>query len=280
MSCVHDPAAKGGHTHPKLVLEIVGVTMLLPESKRVVLVNGTPRVSVTNPGSIIPRHYPFIALRPGTYSTDLESRLSFCYDIEGHGDDEEKFDAFALDRVEVSVENVEANEAALLTENIPEMGQFISKSALRPTVIRGSDDAVAARVDLPNAMSIVGHQHHMNGSDKKIRFGKKVMADCADKITATFDAGHMKPRIRLECCDRTHFIDMTGDGPWVVMIGNVPFEELTNVNSFGKGRGIKLTHFELLYDLYEKAGTKQVPTFDNVEHGMTTEGFCGPPVKP
>ncbi|HET7433173.1 MAG TPA: hypothetical protein VFN10_00525 [Thermoanaerobaculia bacterium] len=289
-----------------LTVEAVGVTMLLPDERRVVLVKGTPRVSRNDSQIVIPRHYAFIALAPGSYeeNPNLPRRIGFRYDLDAPKEHLE-FDAFDIAGCRVSFENVLPSLPQLATDSISPMKDFAGDGLrLRTGVADGSSDYVAAVIDFSNALTIKGLQHagHFTGV---VRFGGRQI-DPAEKIAAEFDCGGGVPRIRLVNRDgMVQYIQMKNcDQP--VMIGNVPFEELAEIDIFEGRQMAPLAHFEMLYDLFDISPTalRPVPMFEKPvtpgdgddDHDMAhaparsaraadlhdtngTGGLCGPPIK-
>lgn len=285
------------HDHvPKadLTVDVLGVAMFLPKQKRVILVDGRkPRLSVNDPSTIIPAHLPIIAFEPRKYRAStvskgkvrrVPSRMSFDYDLSGQ-DDEQRFDAFLLDGHTVTFENVQARGSVKPEdESIASMKSLAGKLTLCSDVIAGKAKEVVATINLSNAATIIGEAHG-NHSEHTLRFGHEEK-NCAEKVTSRFV--RKKNEQPVVCLTNENgdnvMITLTGGGPWTVMIANVPAEELINMNSTPEGRDVPLTHVELLYDFYHlgRNDPRPIPrcTDHRHAHAHSTDGHCGPPVKP
>jgi hypothetical protein len=291
----------GDHDHGDVTLDIFGVTLLLTKAKKIVLADGRkPRKSVSDPGAIIPGHFPFLAIESGRYVAYRGDRreaikpvMSFAYDLDGAGV-KTPLDAFVLDGHVVSFSEVEPHSGDINPRNIPQMNTLVERLELCPAVAAGTSRQVVATIDLTNARLAQGMDHGAH-SDHRLRFGATV-SNAPEKLIAKFERTHGKPRIELKRRESdlrrdgqdTFTIELDRDDPPPrVMIGNVPAEEVMDLNFLPDGKEIPLTHIELLYDLYHGApAALPVPRCtDHVKgsaagaHAHTAGGHCGPPMQ-
>lgn len=273
------------HAHADLTVEILGVAMFIPTTKNAILVDGArPRPAVTKKDFFIPPHYSFIAFPPGTYQAPREFKagLRFDYDLGGDGQDE-SYDAFVLRGHRVIFENVDTSKGqGLEIDSLAKMTTLAGAIELKPGVEDGTAKEVAACVELGNATFIRGESHGIHNAHAVDFNGKEL--DCSEKVVAEFRHGTNTPRIRLKNAVENIEINLVGSGPWVVMIANIPVEEVMDSNMIVRGPRVPLTHCELIYDLYDindPATQVRVPTcrFHDVVT-QTADGHCGPPYQP
>jgi hypothetical protein len=290
MSAEHEKKPKtNGANMKEITLEVFGVAMLLEKKKKIVFVDGRkPRISFTDGKSIIPPHMPFIAFRPGSYESSQESKMSFSYDVNGDGKTT-RFEGFLLDGHVVSFERVVKGEAALNDGSIAPM-TALGSFELCPGVLNGTNSQIVATLDVSNATDIAGTDH--GDQVHAISFGSTVR-NWAEKITVTFKAKGAKPTLLLKKNGKTDLtVTLKGDGPWTIMTGNVPPEEVMNVSLPGEIHdNVPLTHVELLFDFYHMpaaamVGVPKPPACTNHAHahvaGARIAGsgvHCGPPVR-
>ncbi|HEX2120185.1 MAG TPA: hypothetical protein VHL59_00955 [Thermoanaerobaculia bacterium] len=279
------------------------MTLLLTAEKKVVLADGRkPRKSVNDERTIIPGHFPFLAVESNKYKLYDEKGkevvpvvpvMSFPYDLDGLGE-KTALDAFVLDGHLVSVSNVEQGTGDINPRNIPRMGALANGLELCPGVRAQTSRQVVAYVDVSNAKLVEGRDHGTH-SDHQLRFGATI-SNAAEKLRATFARTHDKPTIKLQ----RRKMDEKPDGQNAftiellensvrVMVANVPAEEVMDLNVLPEGKEIPLTHIELLYDLYHSAPPAlPVPRCtEHVKHGgaaggahpHTAGGHCGPPMQ-
>jgi hypothetical protein len=283
-----------------VTLDIFGVTLLLTKARKVVLADGRkPRNSVSDPGAIIPGHFPFLAVESGRYAIysaekqKIKPVMSFSYDLDGVGK-KTPLDAFVLDGHVVSLSEIEQNNGDINPRNIPQMNTLVDGLELCPAVVAGTSRQVVSYIDLSNARLVQGMDHGAH-SEHRLRFGTTV-SNAPEKLIAKFERTHDKPRIELKRREMkrdgqdafTIELDRA-DPPPRVMVGNVPAEEVMDLNILPDGKEIPLTHIELLYDLYHGApAALPVPRCtDHVKqagaaggaHPHTAGGHCGPPMQ-
>lgn len=295
----HTQAATGAHPHapahngpPPLTVKILGVAMLLPEERKAVLVEGRKARLSTNTEEIIPPHYPVIAFEAGKYEARdvndqrIPSDLGFNFAHSDHDAKAPRFEAYLLDRDTVSFRKIDASCPAEKVDdgNIPSMTELAGELELLPEVRKGSSKRVAGTVDLSKACAISGEKHGVR-ADHKITFGTSKAAPRAAMISATFNRFLAPPVIVLTNPDPAHNREITllGNGPWTVLVANVPADEMMMLEEAPIKGPLQLTHVELLYDFY-KLGKNQrrVIPFCDEDHrpSHTVNGHCGPPVKP
>ncbi len=266
-----------------LTVEILGMALYVPSvNHNVILVDARkPRKSKTDKGTLIPGHYAFIAFAPGTYEAPraMKPAIAFDYDLAGDGQDE-RYEAFVLDRHSVGFQNVDTRAGRAVQDKlIASMTDLAGSLRLKDTVRSGKPaDEVIAHVDLSRAALIRGESHGIHSAHPLTIGGKD--QDCAEKICAHFMAGTNRPRVVLTKGDEMTEFNLIGDGPWTVMIANIPVEEVMDLNMIGTGKNVPLTHCELIYDLYEDTDDIRIPTC-NFHHAAaaTAEGHCGPPFR-
>lgn len=268
-------------------IHVFGVSMLLPEQKRIVLVDGRrARASEAVKGQIIPTHLPFMAVPPGSYETGIKSKMSFEYDVDGASADvdEPRFDAYPLDGDMISIENVVPPAGNNMEDDyivgIPSMQPLAGDIQLCEAVLTGASSRVVASIDVANATMVTGGAHGQH-SEHGIKFGENERK-CDEKIVAAFKRNG-RPRLILKRGKETEELSLTGDGPWHIMIANVPVEEIMQMSLMPEGNDVPLTHFELLYDLYHVGPgfVPKVPVCHNHHaHRAASGSHCGPPARP
>ena len=264
-------------------VEILGIALFVPETKNVVFVDGTKATpSFTKPGWIIPAHYTFIAFEPGKYQVPrkFKAGLSFDYDLAGDGVDE-TYDAFVLAGHRITIENVDTSRGQKLElDSLARVSQLVPGLELKEGVADGTrrEHDVVACLELQNATVIRGEEHGLH-SQKPIKFGG-VPCECSEKLVAEFRYGTNAPIVRLKNKVEDVVINLIGDGPWTIMVANVPVEELMDRNTMPMGLDVPLLHNELIYKLYKTADGQQlpVPTAD-LPMSRTADGVCGPPYR-
>lgn len=283
----HDSTQR--HQHGDMgdvTVEILGMALYVSEANKVVLVDARkPRQSKTDKGTLIPGHYAFIAFAPGTYQAPRGVRpaIAFDYDLAGDGQDE-RYEAFVLDRHTVSFANIDSRAGLAVQEGlIVDMTDLAGELKLKDSVRRGEvRNEVIACVDLAEASLVRGEAHGIH-SAHPLTIGDNEM-NCAEKICADFTAGRNTPRVVLtqgegKTAIATEF-NLIGEGPWTIMIANIPVEEVMDLNMIGTGRNVPLTHCELIYDLYEDTDDIRIPTCNHHhDAAATAEGHCGPPFR-
>lgn len=264
-------------------VEILGIALFVPETKNVVFVDGTKATpSFTKPDWIIPAHYTFIAFEPGKYQVPrkFKAGLSFDYDLAGDGVDE-TYDAFVLAGHRITIENVDTSRGQWLElASLARVSQLAPDIELKPGVAqgRGKNHEVVACLELKDATVIRGAEHGLH-SQKPIKFGGEP-CECSEKLVAEFRYGRNAPFVRLKNSVEDVVINLIGDGPWTIMIANVPVEELMDRSTMPMGTDVPLLHNELIYKLFETGGRKlPVPTCD-LTMSRSADGVCGPPYRP
>src|SRR5207302_10701544 len=105
----------------ELLVEIFGVTMLMPKQKKVVMPNGVKGRLSMDKLSVVAPHIAFIAFEKSKYEPPpkMNPVLSFSYDIDGYGKKEILFDAFLFDKHTVRFEDVAPRETKFSIDDIP-----------------------------------------------------------------------------------------------------------------------------------------------------------------
>lgn len=295
---VRQPATERG----PLFVDVCGIAMYLPEVFKVAVVDARkPRKSVTD-GSLITPHMPLVGIKAGTYDPPVTvsrkpadpdakdgqpketvGHVSFDYDIDALGKPI-RFDAFVLDGHSVSFGGVRAPNGK------PSSGgkAFGSMKLLAPdielcsAVRTGESREVVGMIDFSNAFSVQGRAHGLHPGP--LTFGHNIV-DCADMAIATFEVGEEDtPCVRFEKDDQVTTIALKGKGPWRVMVGNFPVDELVGNHETVLKEDVPLTHLELYYALYhvQPFDSIVVPRGDNHVHvgTRTATGRCGPTLTP
>lgn len=286
-----------------LFVDVCGIAMFLPEVSKVAVVDARkPRKAVTD-GSLITPHMPLVGIKAGTYEPPVTvskipvdpnaktpppketvGHVSFDYDIDALGKPI-RFDAFVLDGHRVSFGGVRAPDGK------PRSGgkAFGSMRLLAPdlelcSAVRtgGWSREVVGMIDFSNAFSVDGRAHGLHPGP--LTFGHNIV-DCADMAIATFEVGEKDtPCVRFEKGDQVTTIELKGNGPWRVMVGNFPVDELVGNNETVLRHDVPLTHLELYYELYHMHPFDPivVPRGDNHVHvgTRTATGRCGPTLTP
>jgi hypothetical protein len=129
-------------------------------------------------------------------------------------------------------------------------------------------------------VTIEGKAHKNHPGPLKFRNSE---IDCADMAAAIFEAEDGPPTIELQKGDETKTIKLDGEGPWRVMVGNFPVDEIVGMVPVEIKHEVPLTHLELYYDLYHvgRSGLA-VPIGSNHVHAeqRTATGRCGPTLVP
>jgi hypothetical protein len=274
-------------TKNELVVEIFGVTMILPEQKQVVIPNGVKgRLSMDKLSAIAP-HIAFIAFEPDKYELlpDMKPAFSFSYDLVGDGVKETDFDGFLLDHETVSFQDIAGRTTKFSIDNIPTTTALSKDIEICPGVVSGNSTKVIATIDLSRAKSIKGADH---GNDKlPVTFGTETK-NWAEKIVAEFDRNGGQPRVILEKKESRVECKLKDDATRI-MIGNVPPQELMKLNALEAHvhDQVPLAHLELLYDLFHMpcgcdvpaAPTTNAPTHAGGPAQLPGTNRCGPPVQ-
>jgi hypothetical protein len=284
---MHSRGSTQRHQHGGMgdvTVEILGMALYISKAKRVVLVDARkPRKSKTKANTIIPGHYSFIAFEPGTYQAPrgVKPSIAFDYDLAGDGQDE-RYEAFVLDRHRVTFENMD-NQGGFAVQDglIASMSKLAGDLGLKDRVVTGEAAEVLGSVDLSGASLVRGEAHGIH-SAHPLTIGDED-ENFAEKICAHFTAGRNTPRVVLTEVEgqklRTEF-NLVGNGPWTIMIANIPVEEVMDLNMIDPGTEVPLTHCELIYDLYKETKVMNIPTC-KFHHpaAATAEGHCGPPFR-
>lgn len=288
-----------------LFVDVCGIAMYLPDKAKVVVIDARkPRVSVTD-GSLIAPHMPLVGVKSGTYekpvftpkpsndataaaaapatpvSLDSLGHVSFDYDIDGI-DQPVRFDAFMLDGHTVRINGVQNNQPIVGGKAFGSMKLLAPDLELCTAVAAGTSRQVIGTIDFSNAYAIEGKAHGKHPGP--LKFGHNIV-DCADMAIATFEVGDSdEPSIELKNDKGTTTIKLKGDGPWRVMVGNFPVDELVGNAVTEVKHDVPLTHLELYYDLYHvgRFDPLPVPVGDNHVHvnPRTANGRCGPTLTP
>jgi hypothetical protein len=273
-------AARGASAKGLLSVDVCGVAMFLPDVYRILVIDGRkPRVSVTDK-SMIPAHIPMIGIQSGTYEPPATaSKLTFEYDVDGNGAPV-RFDAFMLDGHTVSFGGVKSSGTPVIGgKRFASMKELSADAELCSGVRAGCSRQVVGTIDFSNARTIRGKPHGKDSSP--LKFGHKEL-DVADMAAATFEATDAPPTIHFKKGDETLTIELTGNGPWRVMVGNFPVEEIVGTQTAPPQHDAPLTHLELYYDLYHvgRHDSLPIPTGANHLHARTANGRCGPTLVP
>jgi hypothetical protein len=268
----------------ELLVEIFGVTMLLPKEKKVVMPNGVKaRLSMDKLMAIAP-HIAFIAFEQSKYepSPKMHPALSFFYDIDGDGKKEILFDAFLFDKDTVRFEDVARRQTEFSIDDIPTVADLSQDIEICPAVISGNSTKVIATINLSNAKSIKGEDQ---GDDKlPVAFGT-VTRNWAEKIVAEFERNGGEPRVVLT--NETQSVEFKlKKNATRVMIGNVPAQEVMKLNDLDDYmRDHPLSHIELLYDLFHLPCGCEIPATPTGKMPALTHPMplganrCGPPIQ-
>jgi hypothetical protein len=295
----------GRHRDPELekkelLVEIFGVTMILPKQERVVIPNGVKARLSMNRLSAIPPHVAFIAFELGTYQPPPNTRpaLTFFYDLVGDGEKETRLDAFLLNNDKVTFEGFVPRDTKLpsdrlVIENIPTMAALSNEIEICPGVVSGSSTKVIASIDLSQAKSIKGEDH---GDDKlPVTFGT-LTQNWAEKIVAEFERNGVQPRVALTKEGQEPVEFNLKENATRVMIANVPAQEVMKLNDLENAHDhnqIPLAHIELLYDFFHMPCGCDIPaqpmsTLPAHIHNALAAGAaaqlpgsnrCGPPLQ-
>ncbi|MFP5248087.1 MAG: hypothetical protein ACLGH0_15445 [Thermoanaerobaculia bacterium] len=287
-----NPSVTTSSAPRELKVDLCGVIMFLPDLMKGILVDGRKaRNSVTN-GSVIPSHTPFVAIQTDTYKKvpALSSNLTFKYDVDGTGE-LITFDMFPIDGHRISFGGGVINRGASEVggERLGSMKSLAPDLELCTGVRAGSSRQVVGTVDFTNATSVVG-KAHAGHADSGLKFGNSNTAvPCADMVMATFDVGDQAPCVIAEKeyekdgrkVIEKAVVELLGDGPWRVMVANMPLDQITNAEEPPNQHDIPLVHNELYYELYHLGRNTPlpVPRFDNHVH-RTLNGRCGPTLQP
>lgn len=291
----HHHSRAPGNDRSQLQVGILGVTVLQPETKKVLLPDGRKaRLSSGEPREIIPPHYPVIAFEAGKWqavTADGETppfQLAFQADLTGHhdGGGKECFEGFLLDRHSVSFGSLVSCKPAIDKEPFAEISELVSGLVFRPGAENGELAEVVGLIDLANAASINGATHGKHG-EHKIGLGNSGRRNCAEMVLATFDTYKFGPVVKLQPLDpknaaQSMDVVLLGPGPWRMIVANVPADELLALREERPEPGLRLTHIELVYDLFNlhDGQPRVVPICPEEHHELAAvvNGHCGPPV--
>jgi len=271
----------------ELLVEIFGVTMILPEQKQVVIPNGVKgRLSMDRLSAIAP-HIAFIAFEPGKYEPPpgMKPAFSFSYDLVGDGVKDTDFDGFLPDHETVSFQDIAGRTTKFSIDNIPTTAALSKDIEVCPGVVSGNSTKVIATIDLSRAKSIKGEDH---GDDKlPATFGTETK-NWAEKIVAEFDRNGGQPRV-IVAKKESEVEFKLNQNATRIMIANVPPQEVMKLNVLEEHvHDVPLAHLELLYDLFHMPCGCDVPTSPTSKVPAHAGGGpaqlpgtnrCGPPVK-
>lgn len=265
-----------------LRIEVVGVTLLVPDSNRIVYPDGrAPRIAATD-GSIIPSHQAFVAFAQGAYEADAAPPFSFRADVDGAGE-MTQWDAWLLDGHAIVVENAGA---------VPDGGVDIDDDGVFQPRWLVPGLQLAAGIDQPfplgaSAWLDVSQATHVRGTADP-RVGRlpiminEEQLDVTSRFTAVYEHADRGAQVRIAKGDDSLVVRFTDAVSQVVLTGNVPLEELVGGSGITHpSAGSPLTHSELLYALYEMPADVQIQVpymagGGHDHHAMSAGAFCGP----
>lgn len=276
------PSGDAANGRGPLLVDVCGIAMFIPDVNQLYVVDGRqPRIAVTD-GSLISPHVPLLGIETDSYEpTTAGAKLMFNYDIDGI-DQPLQFDGFVLDRHTIRFRGVMKNSPTLGGPKMASMSLLSQTIELCPSVRAGNSQQVVGTVDFSNALWVNGKTHGKH--EGPLTFGHKEI-DCADMAIATFEVGSDQPAIEMVKNGVVEAsLKLRGDGPWRVMVGNFPMDELIGTAPPVLLHEVPLTHLELYYDLYHVSSNDKitVPVGDNHVHSIarTANGRCGPTMTP
>lgn len=267
----------------EVVMDVTGVAMFLDDYKMVVFGNALKGRLAEDKKTVIPPHVTVLAVPAGSYQfTGPNTRAAnFTFPVKpemlGAGA-EMKYDAFLL-----SNDTLRVNRSSDLTlepdwenEIVRMRRDIIPGKALHAGVTEGTHSSVIARfhtegasleTQFPSTLKFGANEHP---SANTLRFRFRVPDD--------------SPTVTITGPDVPSTIKLTGQGPWTLILADLPYEEYFRTMPEDHVHDEPMHHFVLLYDFFQLADgdPKPVPTHV-MQHSHGTPllgppGRCAPPV--